>query len=117
MSLKEECTDKRGTVWSFKISNDPLKEFLIQFTKKGYYRGGDIHPGKQYNILIEGEGIMFKKINGIDYPINMKKGDMIIISKGIPHIFYSTTDSWMIEFHEYPGVREIYPPYRNQIKK
>jgi cupin superfamily acireductone dioxygenase involved in methionine salvage len=115
--FRKEGSDKRGTVWSFRINENPLEEFIIQFTKKGCYRGGDIHSKRQYNLLLKGKGIFYKRIGSKDIQVPISEGQLIIIEGNIPHIFKSLTDSWMIEFHELPRTRKIFEEYRNWIEE
>lgn len=119
--------NRRGKVWAFAINEDPLEEVLIFYTPAGCVRGGDSHDHRQYNIVVRGT-VKFYERYGPDTEVPgkgkesgekvtyMHEGEMRIFEPGIPHWFVSLTDSWMIEWHERPRTKKVYPEYRNIIK-
>ena len=110
--LKLLQEDKRGSVHLFKFDG---KEHLLIYTKAGYYRGGEIHLGRQTNMMIYGEvdWCMGGKLSRTISPVT------VTIPAHTPHMMYSISDSLMIEFREFPLEKPVvyYEPYRKIVKK
>lgn len=112
-----EGKDKRGAVWSFRLSEDPLEEFIIIYTKKGAKRGGHYHSNKEYHLILKGEIEFLEKDKKTLRRIRAKKGDFILTIGKIPHLVTALSDSWMIEWHELPKTTHIYRAYRKIVDK
>jgi len=110
--------DERGYMIKCVINN---KTIFLVFTKKGYCRGGDIHPINQYNTVLNGR-IMFK-LNLISGEVvhHIKVNQTLEVPKDTAHLMVALEDSIVIEWHdgELPPFKEkiIYEPYRQLIKK
>lgn len=107
-------SDSRGwvVVWEFKG-----QEILMIYTKKGYMRGGEIHKGRQWNVILQG---------AVDWTIGFeslyKKESYyapayIAVPKDQPHMMEALTDTLMIEWREYPLEEPVnyYKPFRDKI--
>ena len=102
--------DERGNVV---VLSDGETDYLLIYTKKGYLRGGELHGGEQYNVLLKGEVRWF-----IDEQLPVKQLEPFqTIGKETPHMMESLTDSVMLEWREYPIEKPVnyYKPYRKQI--
>jgi len=119
---------RRGKVWAFQMSDDPMDELLIFFTPKGAVRGGDFHDHRQYNLVIRGQ-VKFYERYGPDMKIPgkcckvsgenttfLKEGQMRCFEPGIPHWFVALTDCIMLEFFERPRSKHVHEEYRDIIK-
>jgi len=117
----EELTDNRGSITKCQINGVQVN---MLFTKKGSMRGGDIHPVKQYDVILSGT---FKitlrdtstKSNPKDIVITKNANDFITIPPDVPHLFKSVTDTTMIEWWEggrFPAGTKYYEPYRRLVK-
>jgi len=109
--------DKRGWIEKINIGDNVC---WISFTKKGYGRGGDVHNGRQYNVIIKGSFLVKELHEGIERETVVATGRLITIQDGIPHVFIALEDTWMIEWHEFPlppfKEKKYYEPYRKLCK-
>jgi quercetin dioxygenase-like cupin family protein len=106
--------DKRGEIYVFVLNG---REFLLFFTKRGFYRGGHTHELKEYGVVLE--GMVERKIIIRDKEETeiLKEGNLKIVPPGSPHLIKSLTDSWVLEWHEYPKTRTNYEPYRKIVEE
>jgi len=113
MELKQISDDVRGKIWVFNWNG---KDYLLIFTKTGYLRGGEIHEGKQYNILLEGEMTWFTK--GTYSRKLCVAPEYIETPKGYPHMMEALTDCLMLEWREKPVEQPMkyYKPFRKIIE-
>jgi len=110
-------SDSRGwvVVWEFKG-----QEILMIYTKKGYMRGGEIHKGRQWNIILQGavNWIIQQKYM---FPLHQLyySSAYIVTPKEIPHMMEALTDTLMIEWREYPLEQPVnyYKSFRDLIEK
>jgi len=110
--LKFEGEDSRGKVWSFMIGD---LEYILFYTKDGKLRGGDYHSHRQYNVILQGS-ILFTRLNhGIETIETLEEGEITTTEGGVPHYMKSVGESWVLEWHELPKMREIWNPYRRLV--
>jgi len=119
MQIKKVSENKRGKIWRIELD----RVFFLSFTKEGKYRGGDIHNGVQFNLILEGKG-EFRILNPItkqERRIILDKDSFIKIPRGYPHVFKALSDSWMLEWHEKPlppyEEKQFYKPYRKLVEE
>jgi hypothetical protein len=107
------ASDTRG-----EVSVTPFmgRDYLVIYTKKGYMRGGEIHAGRQYNVLVEGTVRW----------VTLRKKDatyaapaLFVTEAEMPHMMESLTDSVMIEWREKPLENPVnyYKPYRMMVEE
>ena len=68
----EVIKDKRGNMYIFSFGD---QEYKVMELKKGFGRGGDIHPNKQYTMVLVGK---------VEYRVNIgieKKKEFFILGK------------------------------------
>ena len=101
--------DLRGWVKIMKVN----KDYLLIFTKKGCKRGGEIHVGWQYNVLIEGQAYWTIGNEKILY----KAPALILTPPHMPHMMESITDTLILEWRQYPLEDPVnyYEPFRKII--
>lgn len=114
---KFEGKDKRGKVWSFKISETPLKEIMILYTKKGALRGGAVHSVVENRVVLEGRIKMKELREEREIEYEMKEGDFAWTEKEVPHLMESLTESWVMEWHPAGKKNWIHEKYRNVVKE
>ena len=109
--------DNRGKI--FKLTLD--KVYWLSFTKRGFSRGGDIHDGRQFNVVLKGEFKVLMHYEKREVEVNMFEGDSIVIPENVPHVFIAKQDSWMLEWHDHklPPYKDkrFYRPYRDRVDK
>lgn len=91
-------------------------KFNSLFTKKGAYRSGDVHPVKQFDLLLSGKVSITFRENEQDVVRTFGPNELIVIPPNIPHLFYFEEDTVMLEWWD--GVFEVsyYEPYRKFVK-
>jgi len=125
MQFKFEGEDSRGKVWSFMIGDI---EYILFFTKRGCMRGGDYHSKRQYNLVLHGaiefyrgyeiliRGAIHRDV-GVETSDSYYGGQMTVTPANVPHYMVSTTDSYVLEWHELPKTRRLYEPYRKLVEE
>jgi hypothetical protein len=113
MQIVTNSQDKRGEVI---VVEDEGKEYMFFKTLAGCCRGGDIHEKAQINIVIKGSVVFHCMKDGKEYLYPLDESGWIRIEGGVAHMMESTTDSLVMEFHEYPKTRTIFEPYRKIIE-
>lgn len=117
MKIEKVNEDKRGEIW--KIDTGKKVLFLAK-TFKGYARGGDIHRGKQYTLILEGRMEVRMKYPEREEIRNLEKNEMIIAPAEIPHVFIALEETVFLEWHEKPlppyNKKRFYPAYRRLCK-
>jgi len=119
--------NKRGKVWSFQMTDDPMDEILIQFTPKGMVRGGDFHDHRQYNLIVRGRVKFFERYGpDMDLPGKgkvsgeketfLEEGQFHVFEPGIPHWFVAMEDTISVEFFENPRTKYTFEEYRKVIE-
>lgn len=95
-------TDKRGTyvkvAFSAASSGSPPAYMNVMYTRKGFYRSGDLHECEQVNALVSGSATLTTLELGIQKKTKLKAGDTHRIQAGVPHLFYFEADSVMNEY-------------------
>jgi len=111
LSFLEEHHDVRGSTLVFRYSG---KDYLIVFTKAGYFRGGEIHEGYQQNVILSG----IVEWTTPDETTTHSVSNVIFTTKNTPHLMTSVTDSLIVEWREKPLENPVnyYNPYRDIIK-
>jgi len=105
LEIKKVSDDKRGSIYS--IVGDDLKQYheiVLLFTKKGFARGGCIHPKNDEHIVIVEGSVEYHIGNDI---IPMKNGNIEVIPENIRHYMISKTDSIVIEWGPYADEKNI----------
>lgn len=98
--------DRRGTIRWVHIGG---KRVNLLHTLPGMYRSGDMHPNRQYDMLIEGECL----ITMPDKEVTLSEPlDILEIPPSIPHLFYFPKETWLLEWWSGPFEMEFYGPYR-----
>uniref|UniRef100_A0A6M3XY28 Uncharacterized protein n=1 Tax=viral metagenome TaxID=1070528 RepID=A0A6M3XY28_9ZZZZ len=113
--VKDIRSDSRGFVLILEFRG---KEYLLFFTKAGFMRGGELHRGKQYNMLLEGKVKWTQIIHEKCLSHIICAPSFIRTLKETPHMMESITDSLMLEWREFPIEKPVnyYKPYREIIK-
>jgi len=113
MNYEKIHEDKRGEIYTLKLFN---KTYWHMYTHKGHARGGDIHEGKQYNVVVTGKFLVRMIQKEGEKEVIICAGETIVIHKETPHVFIALEDSYMIEWHDHqlPPLekKRIYQPYR-----
>jgi len=111
--FKQVQEDSRGSVSVMEFNGT---DYLLVRTKRGYYRGGEIHKGRQYNVLLVGhqEWWIGEERKKFYAPV------LIIVPSHTPHMMYSCSeiDSLMIEWREQPLENPVnyYRPFRKIVE-
>ena len=109
MKLNKIHEDERGEIYTITDEKMKTPEITLLVTNKGFARGGCIHELRdEFCVCVEGiveyyaEGTnelstapqhkQGFKLN------NLHKGKPVLTPHGIPHYFYSKTDSIVLEF-------------------
>lgn len=107
--------DERG--WMVKETFADKTLWLI-FTRKGYGRGGEIHPVYQHVVVVSGCIEFRLRLSG-ETLMKVYAGESITIPSGTPHVGIALENSIMIEWHDgkLPDFKDkqIYEPYRRLI--
>lgn len=80
--------------------------------KKGFGRCGDVHPNKQYNIVLVGNVEYRIKYNEEEEKRVFFSGEKITIPENCSHIFIALIDSILFEWREGSYEAEYYELYR-----
>jgi len=105
--------DARGDIYVFTINE---REFLVFFTRAGALRGGHFHDLNEYGVVLDGKIERRIQINNSEEIEVLSEGDTRVVPPKIPHLVKALTDSWVLEWHEYPKTRENYEPYRKLVE-
>lgn len=100
----ETFKDCRGEIYKTEHVN-------IITTVKGAMRSGDFHPSDQYDCVIKGTVRITTTLGDKVYG----KGKIFRIPAGVPHLFYSVTDSVVAEWWDGEFDCEYYPPFRTMV--
>jgi len=109
----KEHKDKRGII--SRVDCDSIK-FNVMTTKSGYYRGGEIHPNSQFNMVLSGRIDIFYLVDGKNIWQQVMPNTLVIIEPYIPHLFYFVEDSVMLEWWDGPMTGWYYPDFRKYVK-
>lgn len=105
-------TDKRGKIYGIVLD----KIYWLSYTNKDYGRGGDIHNGQQFNIVLKGKFLVKMRFPTEEVKRAVLEGQSIVIPDNVPHVFIALEDSIMIEWHDHklPPYKDkrFYEPYR-----
>ena len=112
IKIVDDLHDRRGNIL---ITSHGGVDYLLIHTNKGYLRGGEIHRGTQYNLLISGKIRWTTPENEIIYTTPT----LFTTPGDTPHMMESLTDSLILEWREYPieNPPNYYDPYRSLIKR
>ena len=105
--------DKRGEIHINKVGG---REINVIFTKAGMYRAGDYHATEQYSLVIKGRLEITLRRGKRDVIKRYGKNDFITISRNVPHLYKSLTDSVIIQWLAGSYKTRYYEPYRKIIK-
>ncbi len=105
--------DNRGEIYIIKL-RDGI-QFNMLTTKKGCGRGGDLHPHRQFDLVLEGEFEVWLKKTKIEKKV-FKKYDYIVIPPKIPHLFIAKKDTVMLEWWDKEFKATYYKPFRKIIE-
>lgn len=115
MNLNSIHQDNRGQI--FIITGEELghPEMTMFHTKKGFARGGCVHNlSDEFICVVKG---MIEYVMGGDY-MTLQDGDSMVVPKGMPHYFYSITDSVVMEWGATPEEKKHkHPEYRQRVDK
>jgi len=117
MFVEKISVNGRGTIFRIIVGKEI---YWWSFTANGHGRGGDIHDGRQYNVVIKGKFLvkmMYPEEGEVERVL--LEGDSIVIPNDIPHVFIALEDSWMLEWHDHklPPFKDkrYYEPYRKLV--
>ena len=117
MSMQMVSQDERGSMAKCQFG----KTVWIAHTKKGYGRGGEYHPVRQYMAVVYGQILVKMMINEEEIERRLIDGQSIVIPEDCAHVMFALEDSLVIEWHdgELPPFdqKKIYEPYRKLIWK
>jgi len=88
------------------------QEYKVMELKKGFGRGGDVHPNKQHTMVLVGKVEYRIKYHDGENKGVLQSGEKITIPENHPHIFISLIDSILFEWREGTYEFEYYGPYR-----
>ena len=85
--------------------------------RKGGYRGDHIHPVDQYSVLLAGEAMVVKEIEGEQVEFPLKNNKVHVTPAGMAHILIPLTDSILYEWWDGPFIAEPCPEVFDQYKE
>ena len=85
--------------------------------KDGAYRGDHIHPYDQYTVLLGGNAMTVKEIDGEIVEYHLKENVVSKTPKGVPHINIALGDSVLYEWWDGPYEDEPCPGLFDEYKK
>ena len=107
---KSDLSDERGFMYLYHYKE---KEYKICEIKNQHARGGDIHfLGDQFDVVLYGKIKLLTYVNGIDQEKILNENELVVIPKGVPHIFIALKNSLLIEWRNGPYEKTFYEPYR-----
>lgn len=110
--------DRRGEIWKVQTGK---KVLWLAKTNKGFARGGDIHKGKQYALILEGRVEVKMQYPNQEVIIIYGKNETVVVNAEIPHVFIALEDTVFLEWHEFPlppfKNKRYYEPYRRLCKR
>ena len=106
-------SDERGEIYHLVMNK---KRISLLHTNKGCLRGADIHPHKQFDVVLKGKITFIERWEVGKVTTPLKVGDCITIKEGNPHYFESMTDSWVLEWWDGAFKSEYYEPYRRKVR-
>lgn len=106
--------DGRGEIRRFDING---AKFNIIYTKAGALRSGDVHPNKQFDIILSGEVEITIKKEDKDLMIKKVSNEFVMIEPEVPHLFKFIKDTVMIEWWDGPFQVKYYEPYRKYVEE
>lgn len=113
MKVEKVSEDDRGEIWKVGSENS---FYFIAKTLKGHSRGGDIHDGEQYLLVLEGKLEVRLMLPGGEEKIEMNPRDFLTVPKDIPHLFIALENSVFLEWGNFPlpsyDKKRFYEPYR-----
>lgn len=117
--MKPEITlfheDERGAIYHLKLDDDITINLL--YSKKGTARAGDIHPNKQYNVILKGSVNIFREKEGKDEGETLFANHNTVTEPGIPHLFDFAENTIMLEWWDGPFECKYHKKYRDIIEK
>lgn len=117
MFIEKTNENKRGKIYHLFFMD---KDYWLSFTRKNCGRGGDIHDGRQYNVVLQGKFLAKMMYPHGEVERVIFEGRSIMVPNSIPHIFFALEDSWMLEWHENKlppfEKKQYYKPYRDLIE-
>ena len=85
--------------------------------RKGGYRGDHSHPVDQFTVLLGGEAMVVKEIEGELVEIPLKPNKVHVTPAGITHILIPITDSVLYEWWDGPFIAEPCPGVFDEYKE
>lgn len=113
MKIEKVSEDHRGEIWRIDSGE---RVYWLSITKKGKARGGDIHDGIQYTLVLQGSfKVLYKYVDREEEKIQ-KVNEKLEVPPEVPHVWIALEDSMMLEWHEKPlpslEKKRYYEPYR-----
>lgn len=107
-------SDKRGESHVNKIGG---VEVNVIYSKAGKYRAGDFHAVEQYTLVLKGKLEITTRQKNKDVIKKYGRNDFIVITRNIPHLYKSLTDSVIVQWLAGPYKTSYYEPYRKIINQ
>jgi hypothetical protein len=85
--------------------------------KKGAYRGDHTHPYDQYTVLLGGEAMVVKKIDGEIVELPLDENRVYQTPKGVEHILVAIKDAILYEWWQGPYEADPCPGVFDEYKK
>ena len=105
--------DNRGRINFLDINGVKVH---LQYTKKGFRRGGDLHKNTQYNAIISGKVKITTLENNKEVENILDQNSFVIIKPHVPHLFEFLEDTVMAEWWDGPFQSWYFKPFRNLVK-
>lgn len=84
---------------------------------KGGYRGNHIHPHDQYSVLLAGEVMIVKEMDGELVEVMLEKDKVHLTKAGVPHITIALEDAVGYEWWNGPFEAEPCPGLFDEYSK
>ena len=106
--------DSRGSIDRY-YRDDGTAEARV-FTRKGFFRGGEVHLCDQSHVILSGKACFTTYENGEDVERIYHAGDIVEIPAGVPHLFEALEDTVFTEVYhgEFDG-STYYQRYRDIV--
>lgn len=109
--------DVRGFI---KRHDDVGVHYATVYTRKGSYRGGEIHPCDQSHFILKGsfEITIINKETKKEETFVLSEGEHHLMPKGTPHLFHALEDTLMIDtYHGNFNPTTYYEPFRKLVRE
>ena len=106
--------DSRGEIRRFDFGG---AKFNVLFTKKGALRSGDVHPMRQFDIILKGKFEITMRQGNKNVKITKGANEFVVIPPNTPHLFEALENTVAIEWWDGPFSVEYYEPYRKLVEE